>query len=576
MSIVPDILKISNTEDFICMVSKYDIKWSKSKIKTQTFDISRSLIQLGIIPRYESVSIFAGNSPEWVMFLLGTIIAGSKGSILHYSSNYNTCEYILNDSVSRVIFVDSRQRLDLAIKAKSKCTRLKHIVLMKGCDELLVGAPSYVYGWEHFIELGKRIRHEIVYERIDAQKPSDCCMLVYTSGTTGNSKGIMLSHDNIIWTTKAHIEHNPILLSEKMRMLSFLPISHIAPIMFDMFVPLMCNYIYNIESTVFFSSKCNIDVEELKRVRPTVIFGVPRVWEKLADISKKIEPKYEGIIYRKMKEICKKSHINRQISNHKVDSLFAKYATYYMKSRIQFELGLNECKLCFTGGAPTNPNIFEYFSEIGIDIIGAYGMSELSGSQCYSKPESFIDGYSGLPVPGTEVKVEPATGELCFRGRQVMLGYNGDKSPCIDEDGWFHSGDIGEIHESGHIKVTGRKGDIMVTSYGKNINPIPIENYLRTTCDDIQDILIIGDSRKYLSAMFSLKPGGCVKSVLKCIDAYNVEVSGDKCEIIHRVMYTKDIFTIEGGEITPSNKVRRFNILEKYRDEIEGMYYNFY
>jgi long-chain acyl-CoA synthetase len=157
-----------------------------------------------------------------------------------------------------------------------------------------------------------------------------------------------------------------------------------------------------------------------------------------------------------------------------------------------------------------------------------------------------------------------------------MLGYNGDKSPCIDEDGWFHSGDIGEIHESGHIKVTGRKDDIIVTSYGKNINPIPIENYLRTKCDDIQDILIIGNSRKYLSAMFSLKAGGCVKSVLKCIDAYNMEVSGDRCEIIHRVMYTKDIFTIEGGEITPSNKVRRFNILEKYRDEIEGMYYNFY
>ena len=571
MSTVYELVSQSNktNSNTIIMTSREGVQYKMKYVYNDILKASKSLIHLGLIPRHESVSIFSWNSPEWIISTLATIIAGGKACTIHFNSTYSRCEYVLKDSLSRVIFVDTKERLDIAIKAKRRLPRLKAIVVM---NDTLTSPYEYVYNWTQFMELGVKIRDEILNERISFQKPNDCCMLVYTSGTTGNPKGVMLSHDNITWTARAHVEHNPIFLSEPMRVLSFLPLSHIAPIMFELFVPFTCMSVYNQKATIFFAESSSIGVKELTWCRPTVIFAVPRTWEKLAGVAKEIESELDCFLYRIMKRVCVKSHDRRQNGGHTKINFIDASARRYMDNGIKKILGMDKMQLCFTGAAPPNIGVVKYFAGLGIDIVGAYGMSELSGSQCYSKPDMFIDGFSGLPVPGTEVKVDALTGELCFRGRQVMLGYQGETNPCVDEDNWFHSGDTGEIHKNGYIKINGRLDDVIITSYGKNIMPTIIESYLCEMCEDVENAVVVGNNEKYLGLLVTLKPNGDINKVSECLKEYNKRAKFTNVDKIKKIVVVRGEFTVSGGELTPSNKLRRSYIIKKYENEIKAMY----
>jgi len=569
MTTVTKLISMCNTfnSDTVCAVSKCGEEWKMSDIYIQSFKVAKSLTFLGLIPRYESASVFCWNSPEWIVSTLGTIFAGGRACSIHFNSTKTRCEYILNDSNSRVIFVDTKERLNIALETKN----IKAIVIVGDRGDLVMNKPKHVYTWKQFIELGSRIRDDIVMERINAQKVEDCAMLVYTSGTTGNPKGVMLSHDNITWTAKAHMDHNPIFSSEAMRVLSFLPLSHIASIMFDMFVPFTCMTYYNKPATIYFTDSSDLSIDDLKRVKPTVIFAVPRTWEKLSEKVREIDSKMNGVLHRLFKNICLRSHKSRQNGKGAINSLVHTYMNFFIKRKI----GLDKVQLCFTGAASPNLEVVEYFSSLGVDIVGAYGMSELSGSQCYSKPDNFIDGYSGLPVPGTQVRVDKDTRELCFRGRQVMMGYYGYADSSIDEDGWFHTGDIGEIHESGHIKVTGRIDDLIVTAYGMNIMPTPIETYLKEKCEDIENVVLVGDNQKCLGILVSISPGGNISNIHSCLKDYNSSAALTRSDKIRHIYVIKEKFTIEGGELTPTGKICRSNIIKKYENEIKSMYLDF-
>jgi long-chain-fatty-acid--CoA ligase ACSBG len=468
-----------------------------------------------------------------------------------------------------VLFVDSKERLEIALQLKSK---LRAIVLLNNCEDLIMGAPSCVYTWNQFIEIGSRVRDEIVDEYVENQKPCDCCIVVYTSGTTGNPKGVMLSHDNVIYTAKSNLKHNPVLLDCPLRLLSVLPMSHVAPILSDVILPLTTVGIHGIAASVYFSNSPSISVGDLVIARPTYIFAVPRMWERVYEEALTLEYKFDGFVYRYMKKICYASHIKSQNKNHK-DDFITRIAKTYMVTRIQREIGLDKVKLCLTGGAHVDNTTTHNFSKFGINLLGSYGMSELSGMQSIPHPNYFLDGYSGIPICGTEVKVDSVTSELCFRGRQVALGYTNQTKSFTDEEGWFHSGDVGEIHESGYIKVNGRLDDTIITSYGKKISPVPIETHLCRMCDDINEAIVVGNDEKYLSLLFTMKIGSNINNVFNSINTYNEEIASDNSEKIHRVYMIKGEFTVEGGEITSSNKIRRFNILKRYHNEIKSMYY---
>lgn len=546
MTTVPDLVYFAkcHNPEMTFMVSHDNNSITMREVYDESVKVSKSILNFGV----EHVAIFAENSPRHVMTILGSTFSGAVPSLLYHGSTLSGCEYVVNKTKSKIIFVDTLERLDMALKLKEN---LDVIVLL---DEIHDATPTGVYTWSEFLKFGDT--HDGVLPELD---PNECCMIIYTSGTTGDPKGVMLSHDNLTFSANAHIKNNPILISEPMRFVSHLPLCHIGALMNDVIVPLMCTGMYNQEATVHFINSPHVSTHDLLRIRPTMIFCVPRLWERIANAAKTYERKSGGIFHECMKKVC---------------TLFRQseytFAQDYMRTRILKSIGLDKMKLALTGGAHTDVELLEYFGSIGLDILGAYGMSELMGVQTVSRPDFFIDGYSGVPVNDTEVRVDDETGELCFRGRQVFLGYYGQEGKCVDEDGWFHTGDIGEIHESGHIRVLGRLDDLIVTSTGNKIAPEPIEAHLQRECGDVLRVIVVGHNEKYICALLALTPDGDISRVLEGIERYNTTHCKSKNEMIRRV----SIICLTQDDITPSNKIRRQKIIKRYENEIKAMYFD--
>jgi long-subunit acyl-CoA synthetase (AMP-forming) len=321
------------------------------------------------------------------------------------------------------------------------------------------------------------------------------------------------------------------------------------------------------QATLFFSNDSLTTT--LIKVRPTMLFCVPRLWERIEIDCKKIEHNLNGIFHRNMKKLCSISHKNRQAGGYKFLANIDILARKYMHKHIHEKIGLDKINLPLTGGAYTNLETLEYFGSIGFDVLGAYGMSELMGVQTVSRPDFFLNGYSGVPVEGTEVRLDDETNELCFRGRQVTMGYYGQSKKCVDENGWFHTGDVGEIHKTGHIKIIGRLDDLIITSTGHKIVPEPIETCIRNGCDDIENVLLVGHGEKYLGVLLSMKAKSDITRAMKHIEYYNNHLSNSKSERIQKVI----LFTIEADDLTASNKIKRGYILKRYKNEIRAMYF---
>ena len=525
----------------IFMTSHDGTELSIEDVYKHSMDVARSLVYLNL----KDVILFTENSPRQVVVLLGTMLAGGRVSMVYHSSSSNMCEYVVKQTQSKIIFVDSLERYEMVRDL------VDTVVLMHDKNS-----------WSDFSSFGRCGP----YPGFPEPQPTDCCIIIYTSGTTGNPKGVMLSYDNILFSANAHIENNPILLSEPMRVISHLPMSHIGALMNDVIVPLMC-ITRGQQATLFFSNDSLTTT--LIKVRPTMLFCVPRLWERIEIDCKKIEHNLNGFFHRNMKKLCSISHKNRQAGGYKFLANIDILARKYMRKHILEKIGLDKMKLPLTGGAYTNIETLKYFGSIGFDVLGAYGMSELMGVQTVSRPNAFIDGYAGIPVCGTEARVVDTTGELCFRGRQVTIGYYGNDSRCVDEDGWFHTGDVGEIHKTGHIKVTGRLDDLIITSTGHKIVPEPIETCIRNECGDIENVLLVGHCEKYLGLLLSMKIGGDISRAMKQIEYYNNHLSNSKSERIQKVI----LFTIEANDLTASNKIKRGNILKRYKNEIRAMYF---
>lgn len=561
MSTIPELLLNADPES-VYMVSHDDIEWKMKDVCEHSMNVAKALTYLDA----NTITIFASNSPRHTTSMLGSMIMGGRMCSLYCRSTLRTCEYVLKDSRSSVIFVDNEERLLIALAAKKRIRHLKTIVMIGDCTEYY--GPD-VYTWEDFLKFGER--GEV---RVHTPTPDDCCAILYTSGTTGNPKGVLISHDNLIFAANGHIQNNPCLLSEPMRFISHLPTSHIGSIMNEIIVPLMISSVYKQKSKVYYTDKPVVDIETLKRVRPTMIFCVPRIWERIADAAQEIEKGLDGILHRRMKTLCSISHTHRQHGGYRVLANVDMFARFYMRRSVLRQIGLDSMKLPLTGGAYTEIETLKYFGSLGFDLLGAYGMSEIMGVQTISRPNFFLDDYSGIPICGTEVKVDDKTGELYFRGRQVAMGYNGITKPFVDKDGWFATGDVGEIHESGHIRVTGRMDDLIITSTGKKIVPEPIESKLCKECDDIDGAVLVGHRRKYMGLLLLLKPNCDISRAIECVKHYNDNYAGSSSEKIRRIVIIKNKFTIEDGDLTPSNKIRRANILKKYKNEIDTMYFD--
>jgi len=466
---------------------------------------------------------------------------------------------------------------------------LKHVVMMGDSEEI---DDPMVMTWEDFLAKGDETPDSAVDERLEALEPDQLATLIYTSGTTGPPKGVMLTHDNLAWT--AGIAQGLTGLSDADCSLSYLPLSHIAEQMFTIHCPISAG------SQVYFAESMEKLKDNIAQSRPTVLFGVPRVWEKFhAGISAKLAMA-TGV---KAKLVAWARGVGTQVSNlrnrgEEPSGLLAiqyKLANKLIFSKLKVALGLDRARMCVSGAAPIGAEVLEMFASLDLVINEVYGQSEDSGPTTFNLEGRTKFGTVGTAVEGVEVRISEAEenkGEILVRGRNVFKGYFKDEAATNATliDGWLYSGDLGSFDSEGYLTITGRCKDILITAGGKNIAPKNLESAIKNNTL-VAEAVVVGDRRKYLTAVVTLDPDaaaayasehgvdvsalpqneGVRASIQATVDEMNSHLA--QVETVKKFVVLDRAF-VDGanGELTPTMKVKRSRVYENFADVIETMY----
>ncbi len=549
--------------------------------------VGRALVALGVGPG-STVCILGFNRPEWTTFDLAAMSVGAAPAGIYTTCSADEVQYIVHHAESAVILVEDRAQWEKVESKLSELPSLKRVVLMRGAGEV---SHDIVRTWDDFIASGEPIDDAIIDERVAVLEPSGLATLIYTSGTTGPPKGVMLSHRNLAWTSKCAVD----LVSVKPGdvMLSYLPLSHIAEQMFSIHGAITGG------STIYFARSIEKVPEDLKSVQPHVFFGVPRIWEKFyaavgarmkaatgakATIANWARGVGAEVTKRQSRGLALPLHLELQ---------------YRLAKRLVFKpfreaVGLARARVCVSGAAPIGKDVLDFFSSLDLPIQEVYGQSEDTGPTSFNMQGDTEFGTVGKPVAGVEVKLGD-DGEVLVRGPNVFMGYFKDPETTAAtlKDGWLHSGDLGAFDERGFLKITGRKKDIIITAGGKNITPINIEEALKSH-DLVGEAVLIGDRRPYLVALITLSPEGLERfarergvdpaelaakahldgkvrdAVSAVVDEVNSHLA--RAETIKRFAVLPRAFSIDGGELTPTMKVKRAAVHRLWADEIDALY----
>ena len=545
--------------------------------------VARGYMALGLDVG-KGVAIIGYNRPKWFLADVGGILAGGVPAGIYTTSAPEQCQYIAGHCDAQIAVVEDAGQLEKFKKVWDELPQLKAIVMMDGSDD-----ADNVYSWDELIAKAEGTTPEQLQERKDAQKPDDLCTLIYTSGTTGPPKAVMMTHKNFTWTANAVVDHVGGFGPDD-NVVSYLPLSHVAEQLLSIHLP-MC-----IGGTIY----CLQDLlklgDTLREVRPGFFLGVPRVWEKIqakivataannSPLKKKIGMWAKGVGLR--------AGYAEQKGQGK--PMFYGLANKLVFSKVKDLLGLDRCKVAVSSTAPIAKDTLEFFLSLGIPLCEVYGMSECTGPATMCHPGTYRTGYAGYTIPGSELKIAE-DGEVCMRGPHVMPGYLKNEeatAEALDEDGWLHSGDIGELTDDGYLKITDRKKELIITAGGKNIAPTLIEGTIKSV-PAISQAVVIGDRRKFLSALIALDPERLDLTLEEAGLPAGTDMAtaaGDEkmqkfifgkieevCATFSRVEQVRKITLLpaelseEGGELTPTMKLKRKPIAEKYADTIEAMY----
>jgi long-subunit acyl-CoA synthetase (AMP-forming) len=544
---------------------------------------ARAFIALGL-EKGKAISILGNNCPQWFISDLAAIFAGAVPGGIYTTNSPEQCKFIASHSEANIAVVENAEQLAKFIEIRNELPDLKAIVMMNGSDP-----DEMVYSWNELPKIAQKVSEDQLNERIKAQKPDDCCTLIYTSGTTGNPKGVMISHDNIIWTAGQVIDL--INGGPDDVIISYLPLSHIAEQVVSLHGP------YIMGATVWFAESIDKLGDNLTEVHPTVFVGVPRVWEKIQAkmlaIGATAPPLRKKIVaWAKKKGLAG----GYALQEGKPYPFMYGLASKLIFSKVRDKLGLDQCRIFISTAAPISMDTLEYFLSLGIPITEVYGMSECTGPGTVSLPEphKFRTGWAGPAVPGTEVALGE-DGEVLMRGRHVFKGYFKNEEATkqtLDPEGWLHSGDVGIIDAKGFLKITDRIKELIITAGGENIPPQVLEGKLKAI-PIVNQVVVIGDRRKYMTALFTLDPDKLeaelaaagspaknMKEAVNCekfkaylqekVEAVNATLA--RVQTIKKFVIIPHEFTPEGGELTPTMKMKRRIINEKYAKEIESMY----
>jgi long-chain acyl-CoA synthetase len=545
---------------------------------------ARALMALGL-PAGGKVAMLGFNRPEWVIFNMGAMCAGGAGAGVYTTCSAEEVQYIVHHAEAAAVLLEDAGQW-AKIKAKrAELPLLKTVVMMKGAPKI---DDPMVLSWEEFNAKATTVAEAALDERIDRIKQDELACLIYTSGTTGPPKGVMLSHRNLAWTAGAMAEM--VGTRNDDCGVSYLPLSHIAEQMMTIHGPATMG------TAVYFAESIDKVPDNLKEVQPTTVFGVPRIWEKFhAGVSAKLAAA-TGVkkhLVAWTRKVCTEVVRLRNQGRPIPPLLEAQYRVVdkLVLSKLKPALGLGRARVLVSGAAPIAKEILEFFASLDIVIQEVYGQSEDTGPTTFNLAGATKLGTVGRAVPGVEVKIAD-DGEILVRGSNVFIGYYKEPEATAEslKDGWLCSGDLGQFDADGYLSITGRKKEIIITAGGKNIAPKNIEGALKNH-DLINEAVVIGDRRKFLSALITLDPeaterflagrGGAngtqahqhpaiLAAVQKAIDEVNATLA--RVEQVKKFTILPRNLTIEDGELTPSLKVKRKIVNKNFGREIEAMY----
>ena len=542
---------------------------------------ARALIALGFQPG-QRVSILGFNRPEWVILDLAAMCAGGAPAGIYTTCSAEEVQYIAHHSESPLVLVENADQAKKVQSKRGELPHLKHVVAMKSATKV----PDAM-SWEDFLARGDATPEKEVYDRVEALRPDDLATLIYTSGTTGPPKAVMLSHENLAWTSKVLRDLNEI--SHDGRVLSYLPLSHIAEQMATIHGPITGG------AAVYFAESIDKVPENLKEVRPTLFFGVPRIWEKFHSA---IAGKMREATGAKAKIASWARGVGAQVSDLKNRGqepsglLGMQYAlaTRLVFSKLKEAVGLSEATVLVSGAAPISKEVVAFFASLDLRIQEIYGQSEDSGPTSFNLKGRTKIGSVGVPLPGVEVKIADDD-EILVKGPNVFLGYFKDEAATretLDEQGYLHSGDLGKFDPEGYLHITGRKKEIIITAGGKNIAPKNIEADVKDH-PLVAEAVVIGDRRKYLTLLVALDPEATKKhmaekglsgaphesaeiraEIQKQLDRINEKYA--RVEQVKKFTLLARPFAIDTGELTPTLKIKRNVVAKNFATEIDAMY----
>ena len=584
---------------------------SWSEYRELVHNLAAGLIDIGF-SQGDNGFIVSDNTKEHFISDLSIMHAGGTPSTIYKQLKGGQIAYISNLLDAKIAFVGNSELFEEVNKAKKECKNLEYIILIEDYEQHK--DLDYVLNFQEIIENGKRLNESDsskLENAIASVTPQSLACLIFTSGTTGNPKGVMITHENVLWTAQSLFAET-VQLSTNPRIVSYLPMAHIAARLGDHY-----QSIYR-RGQIFPVPVLEDMAKALPTIKPSIFLAVPRVWErfqsgllnKINESDKKdlalkaIDNGLERVEYEQRGE---KPPIGIRLK----DAIFKKLV--FEKSFKQ-GLGLDSTEIFATAAAPMNPEVHKWFHAIHIDVTEIYGMTEDTGPATIGIPNHAIDyvknmfksgsvpipqvlnpiGKVGIPLAGTEVKVLE-DGELCIKGKHVASGYyklEEETKETFDNDGWLHTGDLAEIDENGYVKIVGRKKEIIITSGGKNIAPVEIEDYVKPHTL-VGQICVVGDGKKFLSALIVLDGDGgaekwaeengveynirdmsknskVVDAIQEQIDEANSKVA--RVQQIKKFTLLENEWTDSSGELTPTLKLKRNVIAERYKNEIESMY----
>jgi len=537
----------------------------------------------------DRICILGENRPEWLICHLGAMSAGGVTCGIYPTSSPEEIAYVVEHSESKILFVENEEQIDKVLQ----------VIDNLNVTQVVIWDTEGLWGFEHprvifydeFVAKGKEFLDnncKAVDDRLAAILPDDIAMIIYTSGTTGRPKGAMISHANILAMT----ESITAVFGENTNdeLLSYLPLAHIYENLISLFQAVWTG------ATVNFVESLDTLALNLREVSPTVFASVPRIWEKFVSMVE-IKMSDSTIVKRAFYKLAIDIGLKRLRTPETSSKRFWLNLFYWplywgVLYHLKRQIGLERIRYAICGAAPASPELFEWFNAIGVPLREGYGQTESTGVIALQGVDRQRLGYVGEAVSGVEIKIAQ-DGEILAKGKNVFLGYF--KAPELTAeticDGWLHTGDVGEV-DNGFLKIKDRKKDIIITRGGKNITPAFIENKLKFSFF-IQDAIVIGDGRKYLTSLILIDEDNVNKyaqdhaipfttfadlthneDINKLIgnEIDKVNKTLARVETIKKFRLLPRRFYAEDGDVTPSQKVKRRALEKTYKEVIESMY----